>query len=458
MTNDLEEARRDVIEKLSGAAFGDAGRTIVIEEGLLGEECSLHVLCDGTTTVPLVAAQDFKRVGDGDEGANTGGMGAYAPIPSLTSDQVYEIMRLIITPTLDELRRRGLEFRGVLYAGVMLTRVRTEAAGVQRALRRSRGRSARPALRRRLSSMFCCSAPKDGSRTAHSKSSGAAVTVVLAAEGYPQHPRKGDVIDGLGDDGQLVDHVTTSLSFTRHVAQRGGSIHHARRSGARGDGIRAERRRSASIAPTTARRPISFKGSIRRSDIALAASEGRLVIPRYAPNDVAALFSDEHRFDTMLEVELLAAEALAELGVVPKTDAAALRTRRPVVDAAFVEAVNEREAVTNHDTAAFVDVVQERIGMPEGAWVHYGLTSSDVVDTALCFSLTAAMDIVVNEVRQPSRRADETAAELSVDTPIVGRTHGQHAEPTTYGAKFALFALQVIATLSGPSAHERASP
>jgi adenylosuccinate lyase len=157
---------------------------------------------------------------------------------------------------------------------------------------------------------------------------------------------------------------------------------------------------------------------------------------------VAALFSDERRFDTMLEVELLAAEALAELGVVPKEDAAALRTRRPVVDAAFVDAVNDREAITNHDTAAFVDVVQGRIGMPEGAWVHYGLTSSDVVDTALCYSLTAAMDIVVDEVRN-LRDALTRRAEKSVDTPIVGRTHGMHAEPTTYGAKFALFALQV---------------
>ena len=166
------------------------------------------------------------------------------------------------------------------------------------------------------------------------------------------------------------------------------------------------------------------------------------MIPRYAPKDVAALFSDETRFDTMLEVELLAAEALAELGVVPRDDAAALRTRRPVVDATFVEAVNGREAITNHDTAAFVDVVQDRIGMPEGAWIHYGLTSSDVVDTAFCYSLTTAMDIVVDEVRH-FRDALTKRAELSVDTPIVGRTHGMHAEPTTYGAKFALFALQV---------------
>jgi adenylosuccinate lyase len=166
------------------------------------------------------------------------------------------------------------------------------------------------------------------------------------------------------------------------------------------------------------------------------------VIGRYAPKDVADLFSDERRFDTMLEVELLAAEALAELEVIPPLDVIALRERRPVVDAAFVAAVNEREEVTNHDTAAFVDVVQERIGMPEGAWVHYGLTSSDVVDTALCYCLTQAMDIVIAEVTNLrdalTRRAFET-----IDTPVVGRTHGMHAEPTTYGQKFALFALQV---------------
>ena len=166
------------------------------------------------------------------------------------------------------------------------------------------------------------------------------------------------------------------------------------------------------------------------------------MIPRYAPKDVAALFSDEHRFDTMLEVELLAAEALVELGVVPAKDATTLRKRRPVVDAAFVEAVNQREEVTNHDTAAFVDIVQDRIGMPEGAWVHFGLTSSDVVDTALCLTLTAAMDIVIAETTNLRDALTRRAIE-SVDVPIVGRTHGMHAEPTTYGAKFALFALQV---------------
>jgi len=166
------------------------------------------------------------------------------------------------------------------------------------------------------------------------------------------------------------------------------------------------------------------------------------MIPRYSPQDVAELFSDEHRFDTMLEVELLAAEGLAELSVLPHSEVARLRQRRPVVDAEFVAAVGERERTTNHDTAAFVDVVQARIGMPEAAWIHYGLTSSDVVDTALCSNLTQAMDIVITEAIA-LRDALTRRAVASIDTPITGRTHGMHAEPTTYGAKFALFALQV---------------
>jgi len=166
------------------------------------------------------------------------------------------------------------------------------------------------------------------------------------------------------------------------------------------------------------------------------------MIPRYSPADVARLFSDEHRFDTMLEVELLAAEGLGARGVIPAADVAALRARRPVVDAAFVAEVDERERTTNHDTAAFVDLVQSRIGMPEGAWIHYGLTSSDVVDTALCANLAQAMDIVITEATALRDALTRRAVE-SIDWPITGRTHGMHAEPTTYGAKFALFALQV---------------
>jgi adenylosuccinate lyase len=166
------------------------------------------------------------------------------------------------------------------------------------------------------------------------------------------------------------------------------------------------------------------------------------MIPRYSPSDVAALFSDENRFDTMLEVEILAAEGLASLGVLPTNEVGELRRRRPAIDADFVAAIDERELTTNHDTAAFVDVVQGSIGMPEAAWIHYGLTSSDVVDTALCFTLTKAMDIVITEATALRDALTRRAVE-SIDIPITGRTHGMHAEPTTYGAKFSLVALQV---------------
>ena len=117
----LDEARDDVTAKLSGASFGDAGRTIVIEEGLDGEECSLLVLCDGTHAVPLVPAQDFKRIGDGDVGPNTGGMGAYAPMPHVDAAGGRRLMDTAVLPLVEELRRRGIDYRGVLYAGLMLT-------------------------------------------------------------------------------------------------------------------------------------------------------------------------------------------------------------------------------------------------------------------------------------------------------------------------------------------------
>ncbi len=165
------------------------------------------------------------------------------------------------------------------------------------------------------------------------------------------------------------------------------------------------------------------------------------MIRRYSPPDMAALFSDEARLATWLEVELLAVEGQARLGVVPAADAAACRERAPEVDAGFVRAVEEREQVTDHDVAAFVDVVQERIGQPEGSWVHFGLTSSDVVDTALCATLVKAADLLLAAVDELVAALRARAEEL-IDVPVTGRTHGMHAEPTTLGAKFALWALQ----------------
>jgi adenylosuccinate lyase len=162
------------------------------------------------------------------------------------------------------------------------------------------------------------------------------------------------------------------------------------------------------------------------------------LIARYALPPMADLFTDERRYATWLEVEVLAAEAQAKVGVVPPEAAAAIRDR-----AGFdVAAIEEREATTEHDVAAFVDVVQERIGQPEGAWVHHGLTSSDVVDTALSVTLVRACDLLLEAVDGLDAAIAARAREHR-NTAMVGRTHGIHAEPTTFGAKLALWALQV---------------
>jgi adenylosuccinate lyase len=166
------------------------------------------------------------------------------------------------------------------------------------------------------------------------------------------------------------------------------------------------------------------------------------VIPRYSLPEIEAVFTDTARFGRWLEIELLATEAWAELGVVPAADAAACRERAPQTDEAFVAAVLEREQVTDHDVAAFVDVVQDRIGRPEGSWIHYGLTSSDVVDTAWCWMLRDAGDLLI----EAASELIDTVRELALrhrDTVMIGRTHGIHAEPTTFGAKVALWALQL---------------
>jgi adenylosuccinate lyase len=161
------------------------------------------------------------------------------------------------------------------------------------------------------------------------------------------------------------------------------------------------------------------------------------VIPRYRLPEIEEVWTDRARLENWLEIELLAVEALAELGVVPPEDAAVCRDR-----AAFtVEAVAEREAVTRHDVAAFVDVVADSIG-PAGRWVHFGLTSSDVVDTGLALQLRAAADVLLTELE----RLLGTTKRLALrhrDTVMAGRSHGVLAEPTSFGHKLAVWAFEL---------------
>ena len=160
------------------------------------------------------------------------------------------------------------------------------------------------------------------------------------------------------------------------------------------------------------------------------------MIPRYSLAPMAALFTDEARYRAWLEVEILATAGQAEVGVVPKSAAAAISDRADFT----VAEIEAREQVTEHDVAAFVDVVQAHIGEPEAAWLHYGLTSSDVVDTALSLTLVRAATLLLASVDALVTVLIAQARAYS-DVAMVGRTHGIHAEPTTFGAKVALWAL-----------------
>jgi phosphoribosylamine--glycine ligase len=204
VTHSFDEAASDVVAKLSGAAFGDAGRRVVIEEWLDGPELSLLCVCDGKRAVPLAPAQDFKRLSDGDTGPNTGGMGAYSPVPLAGPDVVAEVLERAVQPTLAALSGRGVDYRGVLYAGIMLTaagpkvleyNVRFGDPEAQVVFPRYTGDLA--ALLAEAAAGELVSEPEFDER--------AAVTVVLASEGYPLRPRTGDVIEGLEKVDSLPD-------------------------------------------------------------------------------------------------------------------------------------------------------------------------------------------------------------------------------------------------------------
>ena len=270
VTSDIAEARRDVRDKLEGRSFGDAGTTVVIEEGLDGEECSLLVLCDGARVVALAPAQDFKRVGDDDTGANTGGMGAYAPMVTMTPALVEEVMASIIEPTLRELVRRGIDFRGVLYAGVMLTSSGPKLLEYNVRFGDPETEVLVPLLGDGLFELLTHVGEGRLASTSIG-ASGAAVTVVLASRGYPQHSSRGDVISGLGDDGQLargvdgviVFHAGSALDDEGRFVTNGGRVLAVTGVGAT---IQEARRRAYEGASL-----ITFEGRVMRNDIAHGA-------------------------------------------------------------------------------------------------------------------------------------------------------------------------------------------
>ena len=252
---------------------------VVIEEFLDGPEVSLFCITDGHTVVPLALAQDFKRAYDGDEGPNTGGMGAYTPLDWLPSDFVDDVMSRIVRPTLDEMRHRGAPYSGVLFVGLALT-----ARGPRVVEFNARfGDPEAQVLFARLSSPLSplLYAAATGELAAHPRlrwTDGSAVTVVLAASGYPQAPRTGDPIDGLAAadavPGVEILHAGTRVDSSGAVVSAGGRVLCVTATGA--DLGQARNRAYDAIAL------IELDGGWFRTDIGAAAEKDAVRIPALA--------------------------------------------------------------------------------------------------------------------------------------------------------------------------------
>ena len=264
VTGDFDAARAHAMKLLDG------GHPVLLESFLDGPEASLFCLVDGTTVVPLLPAQDFKRVGDGDAGPNTGGMGAYAPLPWAPDDLVDTVVRTVVQPTVDELDRRGTPFSGLLYAGLALTSNGPQVIEFNCRFGDPETQAVLALLRTPLAGLF--QAVADGALAEHPPlewAPGSAVTVVLAAEGYPGRPRVDDVIQGGEAEGVL--HSGTRRRDDGAVLSAGGRVLSVVGTGA--DLATARDEVYGRVAD------VHLPGAHWRTDIARRAVDGEISVP-----------------------------------------------------------------------------------------------------------------------------------------------------------------------------------
>ena len=223
----VEEAC-EAIDACFEGSFGEAGAEVVVEEFLQGEEASLFAICDGQTAVLMGTAQDHKRVGDGDTGPNTGGMGAYSPAPVLTQELIDEVMTDIIVPTLAGMHAKGHPFRGILYAGLMLTADGPSLIEYNTRFGDPECQVLMPRLKSDLVELMLASSKGSLLELPEAEWDGrTALTVVMAAKGYPGSYEKNTVIEGIEDaekTGTLVFHAGTSRSELGALLATGGRV------------------------------------------------------------------------------------------------------------------------------------------------------------------------------------------------------------------------------------------
>jgi phosphoribosylamine--glycine ligase len=252
-------------DRAAAEAHAHACRTVVIEEYLDGPEVSLFVITDGVTAVPLLPAQDFKRAGDGDTGPNTGGMGAYAPLPWARTGLVAEVMSTVVRPTLSELVNRGMPFAGLLYVGLALTSNGVRVVEFNARFGDPETEAVLALLETPIAGLLHAAATGTLARRGPLRwRDGAAVAVIVAAEGYPGAVRTGDLIGGADAVGVL--HCGTRWRSGGGVESAGGRVLCAVGTG---PDLPAARSAAYQLAEQ-----ITLDGAHYRRDIALAAAEG----------------------------------------------------------------------------------------------------------------------------------------------------------------------------------------
>ncbi len=264
----LEEAEAALAECFVEGRFGDAARTVLLEEFLEGEELSLLAIVSGRHILPLAPAQDYKRALDGDAGPNTGGMGSYSPVPAVDDELYASLVDTVVRPTVEELSRRGIDFRGVLYAGLMLTPSGPKVLEFNCRFGDPETQALLPRLRSDLFECLWAAAQGEALPAAVEWGEGAAVGVVLASRGYPASSSRGDVIRGLDQvrdlDGVEVYHAATK-SADGEVVTSGGRVLTV--TGLGDTFAQARARAYAGVAM------VAFPGAQHRTDIALRAEE-----------------------------------------------------------------------------------------------------------------------------------------------------------------------------------------
>jgi phosphoribosylamine--glycine ligase len=261
-----DEARHALEQLLVERRFGT--ERVLVEEHLDGEELSLLAICDGATAIPLASARDYKRIFDGDRGPNTGGMGSYSPVAEVGDAQAREFARTVHQPVLDELARRGTPFRGVLYAGLMLTAEGPKVLEFNARFGDPETQAVLPRLRSDLLTLMERAAKPAGFEggVRLEWAPDAAVTVVLASAGYPESASKGDEITGLESaaSGVYVTHAGTAKNGSGALVTAGGRVLNVTALGADIPSARAAAYAAADM--------IEFNGKQIRRDIALGAS------------------------------------------------------------------------------------------------------------------------------------------------------------------------------------------